>query len=138
MVIDPALPITSQDLIRTEYQAENLPVSFNHSGFRLWERLSDFYLEYYKILSEIMVSVDPKIIVSVHSHESGDHMQIYRPWIEHDERLLINQIESRISEPLNLSGIRIEKVWRKSSCGSNTLDSLMSYHNSPEFMVDGL
>jgi predicted N-formylglutamate amidohydrolase len=74
LVIDPSLPITSQDLIRTEYLSEELPVSFNHTGFRLWERLSDFYLEYQKILSEIMVSVDPKIIISVHSHEQGDHM----------------------------------------------------------------
>ena len=74
LVIDPSLSIINQELIRTQYKSEDLPVSFNHTGFRLWERLSDYYLEYQKILNEVMVSVDPKIIISIHSHEEGDHM----------------------------------------------------------------
>lgn len=69
IVIDPSLPICNLELVRTHYKSEDLPISINASGYRLWERLSDFYLEYQKILREVMVFIDPKIIISIHTHE---------------------------------------------------------------------
>jgi len=36
----------------------------------LYERLESFYLEYHKILKEVMEYAEPECVVSVHSHDS--------------------------------------------------------------------
>ena len=91
LLVDPAVPICNQDLIRLFYNQKDdngdlKEISLNNSGFRLWERLADSYLEYQKVLNEVMLFLDqPKIIVSIHSHESLDHSKsnitLYRPWL---------------------------------------------------------
>ena len=58
LVIDPSVPICNSEIIRNHYLEEDLPVSINIDGYRLWERLSDFYLEYQKILREAMIFLD--------------------------------------------------------------------------------
>ena len=78
MLIDPSLPIINNKLVRMCFdQVEGLnhvePIEFNKNGFRFWERLSDSYLEYQKVLREIMVFLDyPKIIVSIHTHNERE------------------------------------------------------------------
>lgn len=66
------------------------PIEFNKNGFRFWERLSDSYLEYQKVLREIMVFLDyPKIIVSIHTHNEREiwdpdqKVVLYRPYYEY-------------------------------------------------------
>jgi hypothetical protein len=46
-----------------------VPVSFNNLGYRLFERLENFYLEYHKILRESMEFLEPDCIINVHSHD---------------------------------------------------------------------
>lgn len=46
-----------------------MPVSFNNQGYRIYERLETFYLEYHKILKEAMEFVEPDYIINVHSHD---------------------------------------------------------------------
>lgn len=110
LIIDSSHPICSRDLIVSHYRSEDLPVSFNCEGYRLWERLSDFYLEYQKILLETMVFLEPKIVISVHSHEQGDFFEVYRPWCQ-EEGVLVNVIESGMKEPLEAAGIQVVKRW---------------------------
>lgn len=105
LIVDPAVPICNQDLIRLFYntkddQGEPLEISVNQKGFRLWERLADSYLEYQKVLNEVMLFLErPKIIISIHSHEpdptdASSVITLYRPWLPQfsDESLLINQL----------------------------------------------
>ena len=59
LLIDAAKPLTSKELIRHYYKevgidGKQIPISFNNQGYRLYERLSNFYLEYHKILNECM------------------------------------------------------------------------------------
>ena len=63
-----------------------MDISLNRNGFRLWERLADSYLEYQKVMNEVMLFLEqPKIIVSIHSHEAQDgeksKITLYRPWL---------------------------------------------------------
>lgn len=44
-------------------------MSFNNQGYRLYERLESFYLEYHKLLKEAMDFIDPVGIISVHTHD---------------------------------------------------------------------
>ena len=75
LLIDPAVPICNKDLIKLFFNSKDengelMDISLNRNGFRLWERLADSYLEYQKVLNEVMLFLDqPKIIVSIHSHE---------------------------------------------------------------------
>lgn len=74
LFIDPSKPLANKELIRHHYKqlsedGSPLPVSFNAHGYRLFERLETFYLEYHKILGEVMEFVDPKFIVSIHTHD---------------------------------------------------------------------
>lgn len=40
-------------------EEKGIPVSFNNHGYRLYERLENFYLEYHKILRETMDFLEP-------------------------------------------------------------------------------
>eukprot|EP00356_Strombidium_inclinatum_P015743 CAMPEP_0170503448 /NCGR_PEP_ID=MMETSP0208-20121228/44792_1 /TAXON_ID=197538 /ORGANISM="Strombidium inclinatum, Strain S3" /LENGTH=63 /DNA_ID=CAMNT_0010783127 /DNA_START=411 /DNA_END=602 /DNA_ORIENTATION=+ len=61
------------DMVNPDSEGEPLPVSFNADGYRLWERLSECYLEYIKIQREIMEFLEgPRVILSIHSHEARD------------------------------------------------------------------
>lgn len=46
LVIDPSVSICNSEIVRNHYIEDNEPISINYNGYRLWERLSDFYLEY--------------------------------------------------------------------------------------------
>jgi predicted N-formylglutamate amidohydrolase len=64
LLIDPAKPLADYNLIRTMYQwadddEKGIPVSFNNQGYRLYERLENFYLEYHKIMRETMDFLEP-------------------------------------------------------------------------------
>ena len=58
LVIDPSVPICNTEIVRNHFVEDDLAISINIDGFRLWERLSDFYLEYYKVLREAMIFLD--------------------------------------------------------------------------------
>ena len=83
LLVDPAKPLVDQNLIRLNYQwgeDAGLPVSFNNLGFRLFERLENFYLEYHKLLRESMEFLEPDCIINVHSHDpeycEGRHPEV--------------------------------------------------------------
>ena len=79
LIIDPGQPISSAELIRTQWE-DGSPISFNADGYRLWERLSDYYLEYAKVLREVLVFLEgPRIAVSVHSHAGAEPIKVYSP-----------------------------------------------------------
>lgn len=71
LIIDPTKPITDSHLIRSHYRNPDheTPVSFNSQGYRLWERLETFYLEYHKLLRETLDYLEPTCIISIHSHD---------------------------------------------------------------------
>jgi hypothetical protein len=52
LIIDPSKPLTSRDLVRDKYSTINprsgkpYPISFNKDGYRIYERLEFYYLEY--------------------------------------------------------------------------------------------
>ena len=71
LLIDPSKPLTDLNLIRTTYKApeNDIPVSFNSQGYRLFERLETFYLEYHKLLRESLDYLEPSCILNVHSHD---------------------------------------------------------------------
>jgi len=75
LYVDPAKPLLDSNLIRHHYQWQRdeaglpVPVSFNNQGYRLYERLENFYLEYHKVLKEALEYVEPSCVVSVHSHD---------------------------------------------------------------------
>ena len=119
LVIDPSLPICNSELIRNHYLENETPVSINIDGYRLWERLSDFYLEYQKILREAMIFLDvPKQIISVHSHVGSDTL-IYRPYTSRKD-LLIDRLEIKNAKK---TYCRDELI----NCGPHTLESLISF-----------
>ena len=84
LYIDPAKSLLDSQLIRSHYQnqlsPENkpLPVSFNSQGYRLFERLENFYLEYHKVLKEALEYVEPSLVINVHSHDP-DFKQAQNP-----------------------------------------------------------
>jgi predicted N-formylglutamate amidohydrolase len=61
LLIDPAKPLVDGELIRNFYKAPDnlIPVSFNSQGYRLFERLETFYLEYHKLLRESQEYLEP-------------------------------------------------------------------------------
>ena len=71
LLIDPGKPLIDSNLIRTRYRSPDneIPVSFNASGYRLFERLETFYLEYHKILKESIEYLEPSCILNIHSHD---------------------------------------------------------------------
>ena len=80
LIIDPAKPLVSKELVRTLYreldaEGNPVPVSFNYRGYRLFERLETFYLEYHKILLEAVEYLEPQIILNVHTHDPSMGMQ---------------------------------------------------------------
>lgn len=91
VIIDPSLPLCSPHLVRTHW-ADGTPVSFNNDGFRLWERLSDFYLEYHKVLREALIFLDaPRVVLSIHSHEDdGEILRAYSRNASNDKSLAPN------------------------------------------------
>ena len=46
-------------------------ISFNKDGYNLNDRLSSFYLNYQNILTEMVWFLDPKLVVSIRSHEKN-------------------------------------------------------------------
>ena len=87
LLIDPGKPLTDASLIRTSYRApdNNIAVSFNASGYRLFERLETFYLEYHKLLKESLDFLEPTCILNIHSHDPelsptlGSDVVVYNP-----------------------------------------------------------
>jgi len=75
LYVDPAKPLLDSNLIRHHYQWQRdengapVPVSFNNQGYRLYERLENFYLEYHKVLKEALDYVEPSCVINVHSHD---------------------------------------------------------------------
>jgi len=71
LFIDPSKPLSDMHLIRTTYRAPDntIPVSFNAQGYRLYERLENFYLEYHKLLRESLDFLEPTCILNIHSHD---------------------------------------------------------------------
>lgn len=67
LIVDPSKSLLSNDLVPLTYQDGSF-VSFNKDGYSLDERLSSFYLNYHKILTEMVWFLDPKLIVSIKSH----------------------------------------------------------------------
>jgi predicted N-formylglutamate amidohydrolase len=60
LIIDPSLPLISNDLIPATYRSDpSLPVSFNANGYQFYNRLSGFWLEYHKVLQEMMWFLEP-------------------------------------------------------------------------------
>jgi len=107
-IIDPSVSLCSQDLVPCFYKQldedQLQEVTFNSDGYRLWERLSSFYLEYYKLLKETALFLEqPSLILSVHSHDpevqqgASCDIQLYRPWIEGDD-LLIDRVYNSLSQ----------------------------------------
>ena len=90
LIIDPSLPMCNHHLVRQFYQQldeetkSQVPISFNSNGYRLWERLSSFYLEYFKILNEVCLFLEyPRLVVSIHTHDAELHdsdIHLYRPY----------------------------------------------------------
>ena len=69
LIIDPSVPIINNDLIPQTYKSDpTLPISFNAQGYQYYERLSGYYLEYHKVLQDLMWFLEPEIVVGVHSH----------------------------------------------------------------------
>jgi hypothetical protein len=60
-------------------------VSFNASGYRLFERLETFYLEYHKLLRESLDFLEPTCVLNIHSHDPelspsvGSDLVVYHP-----------------------------------------------------------
>jgi predicted N-formylglutamate amidohydrolase len=71
LFIDPSKPLSDVHLIRTTYRAPDntIPVSFNAQGYRLYERLETFYLEYHKLLRESLDFLESTCILNIHSHD---------------------------------------------------------------------
>lgn len=46
-----------------------MPISFNFEGYRLYERLSTYYLEYHKLVSEALEYLEADLIVNMHTHD---------------------------------------------------------------------
>ena len=72
---DPSKPLVDSQIIRYHYkqldeEGKLQMVSFNNQGFRLYERLESYYLEYHKILQEVMEYVEPELVINVHSHDA--------------------------------------------------------------------
>ena len=81
VIIDPSRPVSSPDLVPTHW-ADGSPISFNYDRFRLWERLSNYYLEYHKILRESLIFLEaPRVIICINSHlqEDTDLLRAYSP-----------------------------------------------------------
>jgi hypothetical protein len=51
---------------------QEIPVSFNNEGYRLYERLHNFYLEYHKIINEALEFLEPSYALNIHSHDTSD------------------------------------------------------------------
>jgi predicted N-formylglutamate amidohydrolase len=81
LIIDPSAPICNQDLIKLFYKTKSedgelLEVTINNQGYRLYERLSESYLEYQKVMNEVMLFLEfPKIIISIHTHEPEENAE---------------------------------------------------------------
>ena len=74
LLIDPAMPIVSNDLIRLYYKeigedGKQLPVSFNINGYDMANRLDFYYLEYHRMLIESMEFLEPEFILNIHTHD---------------------------------------------------------------------
>lgn len=74
LIIDPGQSLLSKQLVRTHFkeldeQGDPIPISFNYTGYRLFERLDTYYLEYHKLLSEAMDYLEPEIVVNIHTHD---------------------------------------------------------------------
>ena len=88
LIVDPSLAIVNLNIVRQFYQLKDeetnlqVPISFN-SHYRLWERLSSFNLEYYKILNEVSLFLEyPRLVVSIHTHDhelDQADIRLYRP-----------------------------------------------------------
>ena len=99
--------------------------------------MSNFYLEYYKLLNEVYLFLDyPQIVISIHTHQNGPDMQLYRPHISDidDENLLINLIEQKMTQ----HG-KIQK--NIAQCGTHSIDSLLNFRSDimpKELYSDGV
>ena len=85
LLVDPAKPLTDENLVRHHYQYAmddikklKLKVSFNSHGYRLYERLDNYYLEYHKILKEALDFLEPECIVNIHSHDPDEISDTYK------------------------------------------------------------
>ena len=71
LLIDPSKPILSDSLVPLFYRDGSL-VSFNKDGYDLNDRILNFYLQYHKILAEIIWFLKPSLVVSLKSHNGND------------------------------------------------------------------
>ena len=67
LLIDPSKPIASDQLVPLQY-IDGSFVSFNKDGFDLQDRLSNFYLIYHKVLSEMIWFLNPQYVILIKSH----------------------------------------------------------------------
>lgn len=138
IIIDPSVNICQANLIKTKW-ANGQDISINENGFRLWERLSDSYLEYQKVLREVMLFLEvPRVIVSIHSHtsqERANQVQLYSPNLKLADCLANQLAESlegtRMTSPQDEAimplDIKMTAVPFSLDCGTQTLDSLINF-----------
>jgi len=73
LLADPSKPICSADLIRHIYKTNpSQPVSMNDEGYYLSSRVNSYWMEYHKILAEMMHFIQPKLVIGVHTHETNN------------------------------------------------------------------
>lgn len=103
LLIDVGKPLVNSELIREYYkelddQGNRIPISMNYQGYRFFERLDSFYLEYHKLLIESMEFLEPEYILNIHSHDS-DQVQsqndviLYNP---DSQSIMMRAIQDRL------------------------------------------
>ena len=117
LLIDPSKPLADENLIRTKYRSPDheIPVSFNVQGYRLFERLETYYLEYHKLLKESLEYLEPKCILSIHSHDPE-----LSPSIEADLVLY---------HPAGLGSSLVKEISENLKSKVKVLDRLTTHHS---------
>ncbi|CDW90371.1 UNKNOWN [Stylonychia lemnae] len=136
LIIDPAQPILSQRLVREYYREEEqsgvkIPISINHQGYRLFDRLETYYLEYHKILLDVLEFIQPNIVLNIHTHDPDLSQTdldalIYTP---EDDSKFTNEIIQSL-EKLNLKTL-IKKKLRQNDhqfCSPVLFENLIYYY----------
>eukprot|EP00347_Sterkiella_histriomuscorum_P020473 403337669 len=144
LLIDQTKPLISQDLIREYYKLMDeegfrLPVSMNHQGYRFYERLDYFYLEYHKIILEIMEYLEPEYILNVHTHDpeyvtsTQKDIILYHP---NPKSIMMRTLEKKLIECKLDVEVR-EKIPSNDPefCSPMILENLINYY--PDRRLDG-
>jgi len=136
LLIDPSLPLANDNLVRVAYKSDpDQPVTFNDEGYLLSERVVKFYVEYHRVLTEVIWFLQPQVILNVHSHHvpessSDNTSDVYLQ----SKSLCLKGVKSDIDRKFEsqISCSVTEQPCDSVLCSSHLSDSLTNFYPDKE------